>query len=79
MTSVVRSRCGSVTSLAIAVVVAGVAITMTAGSAAAQYFGRNKVQYQSFDFRAMHTAHFDLYFYPAESLAVTDAGRMAER
>ncbi|HEY9448552.1 MAG TPA: hypothetical protein VIQ60_02325 [Gemmatimonadaceae bacterium] len=75
----VRSRCGSVASLAIAVVVAGAAISTTAGSAAAQYFGRNKVQYQSFDFRAMHTAHFDLYYYPAESLAVADAARMAER
>jgi Periplasmic component of the Tol biopolymer transport system len=79
MTSVVRSRCGSAASLAIAGVVALAGITTTADSAAAQYFGRNKVNYESFDFRAMHTAHFDLYFYPAESLAVTDAGRMAER
>lgn len=79
MTSVVRSRCGSAASLAIATVVAGAAITLTAGSAAAQYFGRNKVNYESFDFRAMHTAHFDLYYYPVESLAVSDAARMAER
>ena len=27
----------------------------------------------------MRTPHFDLYFYPAESLVVHDAGRMAER
>jgi Tol biopolymer transport system component len=79
MTSVVRSRFGSTTSLAIAVVVGGAAVATTADSAAAQYFGRNKVQYQSFDFRAMHTAHFDLYYYPAESLVVADAARMAER
>ena len=79
MTSVVRSRIGSARSLAIAVVVAGTAVATTPDGAAAQYFGRNKVQYQSFDFRAMHTAHFDLYYYPAESLAVADAARMAER
>ena len=48
-------------------------------SATAQYFGRNKVQYEKFDFRIMRTPHFDLYFYPAESLATSDAGRMAER
>jgi len=48
-------------------------------TATAQYFGQNKVQYQSFDFRTMHTKHFDLYYYPAESLAATDAARMAER
>jgi hypothetical protein len=47
--------------------------------ATAQYFGRNKVQYEKFDFRIMRTPHFDLYFYPAESLITHDAGRMAER
>ena len=41
---------------------------------AAQYFGRNKVQYEKFDWRIMRTSHFDLYFYPAESLVVHDAG-----
>ncbi|MDB4882927.1 MAG: surface antigen [Gemmatimonadetes bacterium] len=46
---------------------------------AAQYFGRNKVQYEKFDFHIMRTSHFDLYFYPAESLVVHDAGRLAER
>ena len=48
-------------------------------SGGAQYFGRNKVQYEHFDFRIMRTSHFDLYFYPAESLVVHDAGRLAER
>lgn len=47
--------------------------------AAAQYFGRNKVQYEHFDWRVMRTPHFDLYFYPAESLVTHDAGRLAER
>lgn len=48
-------------------------------SGGAQYFGRNKVQYEHFDFRILRTAHFDQYFYPAESLVVHDAGRLAER
>ena len=30
----------------------------------AQYFGRNKVQYESFDFRVLKTEHFDIYYYP---------------
>src|SRR5258705_294420 len=46
---------------------------------AAQYFGRNKVQYEKFDFRIIRSSHFDLYYYPAESLVVHDAGRLAER
>ncbi|MEW5918386.1 MAG: peptidase S9, partial [Gemmatimonadota bacterium] len=45
----------------------------------AQYFGRNKVRYESFDFRILDTPHFEIYFYPAESLVTADAARMAER
>lgn len=47
--------------------------------ASAQYFGRNKVQYERFDWRILRSDHFDNFFYPAESLIVADAGRMAER
>jgi Tol biopolymer transport system component len=47
--------------------------------ASAQYFGQNKVQYESFRFHVIHAPHFDIYYYPAESLAVHDATRMAER
>jgi hypothetical protein len=45
----------------------------------AQYFGRNKVQYEKFDFRTMHTDHFDIYYYPEEEAATQLAARMAER
>jgi Tol biopolymer transport system component len=45
----------------------------------AQYFGRNKVQYQSFDFKVLKTEHFDIYFYPDEQQAADQAARMAER
>lgn len=48
-------------------------------AAHAQYFGRNKVQYDHLDFRILESAHFRSHYYPAESLAVTDAARMAER
>ena len=44
-----------------------------------QYFGRNKVQYQTFDFRILKTQHFDIYYYPEEREAVEYAARMAER
>ena len=45
----------------------------------AQYFGRNKVQYQTFNFEILKTEHFDLYFYPEEKEAVKDAAIMLER
>ena len=57
----------------------GALLSGTAQTATAQYFGRNKVQYERFDFRILRTPHFDQYFYPAESLVVHDAGRLAER
>jgi hypothetical protein len=47
--------------------------------AEAQYFGRNKVQYEKFDFNVLSTEHFDVYFYPEEEAAVRLASRMAER
>ncbi len=45
----------------------------------AQYFGQNKVHYESFDFKIIQTEHFDVYFYPEERAAALDAARMAER
>src|SRR6266511_1000572 len=45
----------------------------------AQYFGRNQVRYQTFDFRLLKTEHFDLYYYPQEAAAAGLAARMAER
>src|SRR3989440_11692373 len=54
---------------------------LSAGSAplAAQYFGQNKVQYRTFDFKTIQTEHFELYYYPEERAAALDAARMAER
>lgn len=65
--------------LAAPLLLLGALLAMRPGRADAQYFGRNKVQYERFDFRIQRTPHFDLYFYPAESLVVHDAGRLAER
>jgi len=55
----------------------GVGITVS--SINAQYFGRNKVQYESFDFKVIHTEHFDIYFYPEKREAAMQAARIAER
>lgn len=55
------------------------AITIAASSAHAQYFGRNKVQYDRFEFSVLPTAHFDLYYYEHEREAVQLAAVMAER
>ena len=48
-------------------------------SATAQYFGRNKVQYDDFDFKVLTTEHFDVHYYPSEGEAIEDVSRMAER
>jgi Tol biopolymer transport system component len=45
----------------------------------AQYFGRNKVQYRTFQFRVLRTDHFDIYYYD-EVAGISDiVARMAER
>lgn len=52
--------------------------TLSLGPAplSAQYFGRNKVQYEVFKFSVLKTGHFDVYYYPAEEEAAQAAGRM---
>lgn len=45
----------------------------------AQYFGQNKVRYETFDFKVLKTPHFDIHYYEAEREAAEEAGRMAER
>ena len=61
----------------LALLLLGVGITVS--SIDAQYFGRNKVQYEKFDFKIMSTEHFDIYFYPEKLEAAKQAARMAER
>ena len=54
-------------------------VLAAAGRGDAQYFGRNKVQYRTFDFQILKTEHFDLYYYPEEAEAAQIVARMAER
>ncbi len=44
-----------------------------------QYFGRNKVQYEDFNFAILESDHFKVYYYPREKAAAQDAARMLER
>src|SRR3954462_768512 len=57
----------------------GLALLIFPATAQAQYFGRNKVQYEHFDFKVLQTDHFNVYFYPNERAAADIASRMAER
>jgi len=55
------------------------ALILSAFPVHAQYFGRNKVQYDVFDFDVIHTKNFDVYFYPEGEKAAVMAARIAER
>jgi Tol biopolymer transport system component len=53
-----------------------IALLLPAGNIFAQYgyhFGRNKIQYEDFDWQVMKTEHFDIYFYP-EMLELAERG-----
>jgi len=63
----------------VAAIAVALAIVFAGSTASAQYFGRNKVQYERFDFKVLATEHFDIYFYPEEEAAVRIAAQMAER
>jgi Tol biopolymer transport system component len=63
-----------------AVALAPLAVLVASIPADAQeYFGRNKVQYETFPWKIIKSEHFDNFFYPAESTIVFDAARLAER
>jgi hypothetical protein len=47
--------------------------------ARAQYFGQNKVRYESPRFQVLKTAHFDIYYEEDQSALIEDVGAMAER
>jgi Tol biopolymer transport system component len=47
--------------------------------AEAQYFGRNKVQYDRLHFEVLETTHFDIHYDHDERDAALIAGRLAER
>ncbi len=72
-----RRGLGDVGVLALGLVM--VLVWLKPAPAVAQYFGRNKVQYESFDFRVLGTEHYDVHYYAVEEEAARDAARMAER
>jgi hypothetical protein len=49
------------------------------GSVRAQQFGRNKVEYEDFDFKIFDTEHFSIYHYSGEEESARIVARLAER
>lgn len=56
-----------------------VASLVAPATSQAQYFGRNKVPYERFDFHVLRTPHWDVHYYNEEATAARDAARMLER
>ena len=54
-------------------------LILTINQSLAEYFGRNKVQYDNFDFKILHTQSFDIHFYTSEQAAVNEAAILLER
>jgi len=46
---------------------------------AQNYFGRNKVQYNDFNFKILKTQNFNIFYYPVEKKQVYNAAEMLER
>ncbi len=65
--------------LAVRLGAVAVLLALFAPAAQAQYFGRNQVRYDDFDYRVLETEHFDIYYYDGMDQTVRDVGRMAER
>jgi len=48
-------------------------LCLTTGAQGQYYFGRNKIQYNNFQWQILRTRHFDIYFYP-EMRELADMG-----
>jgi Tol biopolymer transport system component len=59
--------------------IGAVLLFCAASGARAQYFGRNKVQYDRDDVRVLSTEHFDIYYSSVDAAAALPVGRLAER
>src|SRR6188474_2674292 len=64
---------------AVCVAAAAAWIALMPGVAWGQYFGANKVQYRSLEFRVLKTQHFDIYFHQDDREPIDIASRLAER
>jgi Tol biopolymer transport system component len=54
-------------------------ILLLISAASGQYFGRNKVRYKNFNFKVLHTQHFNVYYYGAIKERANTAAQMLER
>lgn len=59
--------------------IGAILLVCVASDARAQYFGRNKVQYDEDDVRVLTTDHFDIYYSHEDASAAQSVGRLAER
>ena len=50
-----------------------------AGNSHAQYFGKNKPSYRSFDFQLSQTEHFNIYHYLDDSARINFVGSLAQQ
>jgi Tol biopolymer transport system component len=44
-----------------------------------QYFGQNRVRYETFDFKVLKTEHFDIHYYDEKEEIIEEVGQMLER
>lgn len=53
-------------------------LALVPGGVLAQQFGKNKVQYETFDWKVLATEHLEIYFYPEESALAERAAEYGE-
>ncbi|MFC1529837.1 LpqB family beta-propeller domain-containing protein [Gemmatimonadota bacterium] len=77
MKRIMINTVGSALVMAVVVLVTSVITVPTL--AQGDVFGRNKVQYDSFDWSVLNTPHFTIHYYEGSEEAARDAARISER
>ena len=81
-TTVIKSRRSvkaGLSLVAVTLLTLTIFFSLTAVAQAQYYFGKNKIQYTSFDWQVMTTEHFRIYFYTGANRLARVAGHSAEQ
>lgn len=74
----VQSKAG-LSGLTVTLLILAISLSIVPVAQAQYYFGKNKIQYTSFDWQVMTTEHFRVYFYTGADKLARVAGHSAER
>ena len=77
-TRLIVKSCRMLSRFGVLTVLLAIASAPVAEAQFGYHFGRNKIQYNAFEWRVLKTEHFDVYYYPEEEQHLDEVVAFAE-